>query len=360
MMENPVRPPSTVLKTHRYLRLSLVFVVFAILASVLIQTAVVSWRPLEFGWNMLPSISHYFYTPVRTVFVGALIAASLALLSLSGRSRAVTLLDISALFAPLIALVPTGIAPSQRTPEQICPESGDCVPDEYLDGARAGIAVYAVVVFTTIIVMALVRRHDRLRRERSTRPALSPEERAEETLLREDAARSRRSAAIVSWVAAVTAVVMLVLAFAPGLSDGFPFNFWPFPSSIHFAATLLFFGAFAAVPLLHAREDESDEQTAPAPWQRTLYRWVSRCMAGDLVVLIVAFAIRDHLNGFPLVLIGEAFALSLFAVFWWVQTLQRWDDEYAPYLVDPDAPPPGPAGESVTDGSSRGTGSARA
>jgi hypothetical protein len=101
---------TTSLRTHRYLRLSLVFVVFSLLVAVLIQTVVISWDPLVLGWNPQPSISHYALTSANGVFVGALIAASLALLALSGRDRATTLLDIAAMFAPLIAIVPTGLA----------------------------------------------------------------------------------------------------------------------------------------------------------------------------------------------------------------------------------------------------------
>ena len=57
--------------------------------------------------GVLPSVSAYYYSPARDVFVGALIAASLALFALSGRGPSRALLDAAALFAPLIALVPT-------------------------------------------------------------------------------------------------------------------------------------------------------------------------------------------------------------------------------------------------------------
>lgn len=103
-------------RTHRYLRLALVLVVFALLVAVSLQSVVVIWQPLQFGWHPLPSISHAYHTPVRDVFTGALIAASVALLALSGRNRATTLLDICAVFAPLIAIVRRGSpTPGHRT-----------------------------------------------------------------------------------------------------------------------------------------------------------------------------------------------------------------------------------------------------
>lgn len=293
-------------KTHRYLRLSLVFVVFTLLLSVLIQTIVVSWDPLELGWDLLPSISHYYYTPARTVFVGTLIAASLALLALSGRNRATTLLDISAIFAPLIAIIPTGIDPDQMVEGWTCPKTGDCVPKELLGDARTGVATYCIVVVVAVLVMYRIRK--RL-------PSDSP------------------SAPLVSWIAVGTAVVVAVLAFVPVIDEDFPFNFVPFPSSIHFAATLLFFGTFAAVQILHARSEVDEDETPPTPAQVTTYRILSGAMIVVLVGMVAAFLLRDRLPDFPLVLIGEALALCIFAAFWAVQTFQRWNDSNAPNLV---------------------------
>lgn len=299
-------PATTAQKTHRYLRLSLVFVVFALLASVAIETVVVSWEPLALGWEPLPSISHYFYTPARNVFVGALIAASLALLALSGRNRATILLDIAALFAPLIALVPTGIDPEHPIGGLACPGTEECVPTEHLDDVRAGVAAYAVVVIAIVLAMAVIR---------AKRGFATP------------------GARLVSVVAVVTAIVIAGLAFIPGLNADFPFNFWPYPPSIHFVVTLIFFGIFAAVPILHSRGPVDETETPPTERQKRIYRWVAGSMIADLLVLFAAFVFREQIGAFPLVLLGEAVALCLFAWFWWVQTFQRWTDENPPGLV---------------------------
>jgi hypothetical protein len=296
-------PATTAQKTHRYLRLSLVFVVFALLTSVMIDTVVTSWDPLAFGWEPLPSISHYFYTPARNVFVGALMAASLALLALSGRNRATILLDIAALFAPLIALVPTGVDAEHPVDGLTCPGTQECVPGVYLDDVRAGVAAYAVVVITVVVALAVIR---------ARRGITTP------------------GAALVSVIAITSAVVMAGLAFIPGLNTDFPFNFWPYPPSIHFAVTLIFFGIFAAVPILHARGPIDETETPPTARQRSVYRWVAGLMIADLLLLLAAFVFREQLGDVPLVLLGEAVALSLFAWFWWVQTFQRWDDANPP------------------------------
>ncbi|WP_309691013.1 hypothetical protein [Microbacterium foliorum] len=300
-------PATTPQKTHRYLRLSLVLIVFALLVSVALQSFVVMWEPMMFGWNPLHSISHAIYTPARDVFAGALIATSVVLLALSGRSRATTLLDVCAVLAPLIAIVPTGLADARAVGHIPCPIATECIPPGYVGSAKAGIAVYAVVVVAVVITMAVIRRRTRT---------------------------PNRAAVLVSLFALVTAAVVTALAFAPALNEYFPFNFWPV-NSIHFAVTLLFFGVFAAVPILYAGGPLEPGETPPTPRQRSVYRWIAGLLIADLVLLVVAVLFRQTFGETPVVLIGEAVALILFAAFWWVQTFQRWNDPNPPSVAAP-------------------------
>lgn len=298
-------PATTPQKTHRYLRLSLVLIVFTLLVGVALQSIVVTWEPLIFGWHPLASISHTFYTPGRDIFVGALLAASVVLLALSGRSRATTLLDVCAVFAPLIAIVPTGLADSRAVGHIPCPIMVECIPAEDIGTAKAGIAVYAVVVVAVVITMAVIRH-----RTRTPNP----------------------SARLVSIIALVTAAVMTALAFWPALNENFPFNFWPV-ASIHFAVTLVFFGVFAAVPIHSAGGPLEPGETPPTPRQRSIYRWIAGLLIADLLLLVVALLFRQAFGETPVVLFGEAAALILFATFWSVQTFQRWNDANPPSIV---------------------------
>jgi hypothetical protein len=297
-------PATTPQKTHRYLRLSLVLIVFTLLVSVALQSIVITWEPLIVGWHPLTSISHAFYTPARDIFVGALIAASVVLLALSGRSRATTLLDVCAVFAPLIAIVPTGLADSRAIGHLTCPGTADCIPSASIGTAKAGIAVYAIVVVAVVVTMAAIRRRTRT---------------------------PNRSARLVSVIAIITAVVVVALAFWPALNEHFPFNFWPV-HSIHFAVTLVFFGVFAAVPILYAGGPLEPGEAPPTPRQRSIYRWIAGLLIADLVLLVVALLFRQAFGETPVVLFGEAVALILFAAFWWVQTIQRWNDANPPSI----------------------------
>ncbi|BDV29769.1 hypothetical protein [Microbacterium terricola] len=308
MTEDLVAAATTGHRTHRYLRLSLALVVFALLAAVFIES-------IRIG-DVLPSISHYFYTPARNVFVGALVAVSLALLALSGRDRATVLLDIAAVFAPLIALVPTSALPAGPLIGGLeGPQPSEGVPPAYMPDIYNGIITYAVVVAAIILVTVVIHSENLW-----TWGIVLP-----------------------SAIAVVTAVLLLLLAFLPAWNDGFPFNAWPIPS-IHYTAALLFFGAFAAVAILNAFWRETDDGPEPTPGQRLTYAVIGVLMILDMVLLIVAGMLRPDPEGFPWIFVGEAIALMLFAVFWVVQTVQRWDDPDQPSVAEPlaasDSPTP--------------------
>lgn len=272
-------------RTHQYLRLALVALVVALFVGVFAQIAV--------DGEILPSISHYFYTPARNVFVGCLIAASLALIALSGRNSETVLLDVAAVFAPLIALVPTKYDDEIFTPVRECPAGAACLPAEYLPEVRNGVIVYAVMVALISLTALVVRVWTR---------------------------RPVRGTLIAGGIGIATAAALLVLAFVPGVNESFPFN-TALPISIHFAATIAFFGTFAAVPIVHAFGlPARTGEHAPNRWQRVVYVTIP-------VLLVIALVLTVVLMGpWPGVLFwGEFVALALFAVFWVVQTIQRWD-----------------------------------
>lgn len=90
-----------VLKSYRYLRLVMVGLVVLPAASVLIelqQTGFGCWRT---------SISSYYWTPVRGVFVGALVAIGTCLIVLKGNTPVEdVLLNVAGALAPIVAFVP--------------------------------------------------------------------------------------------------------------------------------------------------------------------------------------------------------------------------------------------------------------
>lgn len=90
---------SQVRETYRYLRIGLIG------ASAMLAAAVIFERLLAACWQ--GSISAYYYTPARGVFVGALIAVGLVLIVIKGDGWEDFFLNMAGMLAPVAAFVPT-------------------------------------------------------------------------------------------------------------------------------------------------------------------------------------------------------------------------------------------------------------
>ena len=102
------------IKSYRYLRLSVVVVVAALMASVLLEV-------IHAGcWQ--ESISAYYYTPTHAIFVGGLVAIGVALIAVKGSTDLEdALLNVAGVLAPIVAFVPT--SPPHRA-DDACQATG--------------------------------------------------------------------------------------------------------------------------------------------------------------------------------------------------------------------------------------------
>jgi hypothetical protein len=272
------------LRTYRYLRIAMGAMILVIFAAVTIEA-------IRHG-SILGSISQYFYTPARSTFIGALVAAAVALLALSGHRAERALLDAAGLLAPLIAVVGTPV----RNP-LLCGEGVTCVPVTAIGDIENGVLTYLVIGtagWFTVVILVLARR-------------------------------------VQLKVAGISLLVATgVLAVVAGLWFG---NRELFLASVHFGAAALFFLSIGTIAVLHLRgRDDSPE---PARWMKAVYGFVAVGMV--VVVLLAVWAIiAERIDpdapGFvvPAVFGCEVAALILFLVFWVVQSIQRWNDEIAP------------------------------
>jgi hypothetical protein len=90
-------------KTYRYLRIGIIAAVFLLAASVVLERTKVA----PACWQT--SISAYYYTPARAVFVGALMAIGLSLVVIKGSTPwEDVFLNVAGMLAPVVALVPIG------------------------------------------------------------------------------------------------------------------------------------------------------------------------------------------------------------------------------------------------------------
>ena len=100
--QNPLPDPAIeAVKTWRYLRLAMIVLVVGLAASVLYEHA----QAPNGCWQ--GSLSAYYYTPVRNVFVGTLVAIGVGLIALKGNTDwEDNLLNLAGACAPVVALVP--------------------------------------------------------------------------------------------------------------------------------------------------------------------------------------------------------------------------------------------------------------
>ena len=136
-------------RTYLYLRVGLVALAVFLAASLVIE--------LAFGeTDWLGSISAYYYTPVRSVFVGTLCAMGVCLIAIKGRDRPREdlMLNLAGMCAPVVALCPTPLEDSAA-----CGGETRCVPDGYVPGVVNNIEALIVVgVIAVLFAARTVRR----------------------------------------------------------------------------------------------------------------------------------------------------------------------------------------------------------
>lgn len=237
----------------------------------------------------LPSISAYYYTPARNVFVAALVAAAIAIIALSGRGIQRALLDAAGLFAPLVALVPTPIRPGTVPGyENACGGATSCVPAEALADIDVGVATYLIAGALTIVVAVVA------------------------TLVAGGEAFSRSVSSLAIACAVLLAVAVSWLFFRDA-----------FVATAHLASAVAFFGLIAVVAVANAFD--RSPSAMPSRWRGALYWIIAVAMTVDIVIMVAVVGSGDPGDGaFPPVLVGETIALLLFAVFWVVQSIEKW------------------------------------
>jgi hypothetical protein len=249
-------------RTYRYVRLGLVGA--ALMLGIAVVQVLVTVGPI-------PSISATFYTPARSVFVGVLFAITFALVALSGHSWEQVLLDIAALFVPVMAIVPTTVGRGE-VPGFDPGCSDRCVPSADVPGIAFGmttLVIVAVLAIATAAVLGIVQR-------------------------------------------TISGVHALALAVAAVIVAGG--EWWAladpagFALHAHTVASVCFFVLLGLTAVVSAA-------AAGGGW-RVTYAIIAALIVIDLFWL--AF-VRD-------VLVGEAVALVLFLVFWLAQTIERWNE----------------------------------
>ena len=272
------------IKTYRYLRISMVGAVVLLGVSILIERSNVDcWQT---------SVSAYYYTPVGAIFVGMLMAIGLCLIVIKGStSWEDATLNAAGMLAPIVAVVPTtdvGLCWSQSPGRLPVDDDGNLsawvtanVDNNITALLIAGIAGLLVAALIASIVTNNVKAVAEVG-DRATRLGL------------------------------LAAMVFL-------LSGAVLFVVWDdFNTRAHGIAAVLMFLFLA----LAVGSNAWDRRGEPAP--RT-YFWSYASIAGAMVVApAVMYPLGSGWRHMVLVL--EATEISLFAIFWLVQTREHWGE----------------------------------
>lgn len=261
---------SEVQKSYRYLRLSIVVVVLSLFASIVVERLHVDC------W--LPSMSAYYYTPVRAVFVGALVAIGVSLIAIKGRGFEDVFLNLAGVLAPIVAFVPTS------PPSRACPSVPVTIDDAepFIDNNVLALAIGGTMALAIAIVVAKVK-------DTPTISALDTEAR----------------------IGVGIGLALLAL----GLVWYFRFRS-TFLDHAHFGAAVAMFVAIGFAVVVNARR-------AARARYRGLYWGVAGAMALSAVAVLAGRAVVDdqwHHSVFWL----ELLELAAFLLYWVVRTVEHW------------------------------------
>lgn len=274
------------IKTYRYLRIGMIGAVVLMAASIAIERSKVDcWQT---------SISAYYYTPVRAIFVGAMIVVGFSLIVYKGRPNGEDIfLNLAGMLAPVVAVAPTTDVGDcwsvEPDPLPVRPDGtlANWVVDNIDNNFNALLIAGAVGLGIALFLAIAVNRGNVGATVRTVR------------------GQWETSASL-----AFTGLVLLV---GWWLSE----NWSDFYTRAHgWAAVLLFVCLIGAIVVKVV-----DYGTGDRKW-RAVYATVA---AGMVLggILIVTTRIFGRHTVFAL----EAWEIVLFAIYWIVQTVEKWDEK---------------------------------
>lgn len=295
-------------KSYRYLRSAMVGLVLCLAVAVL-------WQSVQ-GRSILSSVSAYYYTPAQGIFVGVLVAIGVCMIVLKGTTEAEDiLLNVAGMLAPVVAVVPTGRGLDYDRAIEACRVTDrlsvagtemtatDCPSVLALRQATAANVENNMVALFAVGLAGLI---------------------ATVFFAKSDGTTTRRF-----WIGfsiAVTAYALALLAFVGFTGE--------FIDKAHYAAAFGMFGCVVAVAAINALRHTGVRLTeARGPWNKVRRVAGTLFFSGDryavvalaMVVVIAVGGVLALTNTFDnTVFYLEGTLTLLFAVFWTIQTQERW------------------------------------
>ncbi|HEX2295718.1 MAG TPA: hypothetical protein VHN37_10460 [Actinomycetota bacterium] len=270
------------IKTYRYLRIGMVGAVFFLAAAVAIEHDKVGcWQT---------SISAYYYTPARAIFVGALIAIGLALIVIKGRTSFEDVcLNIAGMLAPVVAIVPiTGVGKCWSIPPNPLPIQNGKLADWVIANVENNFDALLLAGAFGLAIAAVVA----LFVNRGVRGTIQT----------------------------VDTGTLVSLAFT---AAALAFGWWlietwsGFYKQVHGLAALFMFVFLTGAVIAKALSNRDGESRT----YFVLYAVLAFLMpVGGIAITVLGIG-GDHET-----FVVEAYEIVLFAVFWLIQTWENWDE----------------------------------
>jgi hypothetical protein len=264
-------------RTFFSLRFGMIVMVAMLLISVVLQIVVTD------DMCRLNSISAYYYTPVKSMFVGALCAIGVSLMAYQGRMDTENvLLDYSGFLAFIVAYVPTGF------------EKGCSAQDASTSAGVVNNVFPLLAAGLVVTILACVRWWKR-------NGGSQPDVKANVVL------------------GAVLVITVGLVAFG-WLT--FVYDYELFRAKAHGIAAYALFGGIFFVVVANARRRAGS--WSPAKLIKFLYFWIAVVMLVTVAIFLYFYLGRDVKQA---VFWVEAAMISEFAVFWSAQTHEFWHED---------------------------------
>ena len=274
-------PALAAIKTYRYLRLALVGLVVLLFSSLFLEWQAVGRECVQ------ATISAYWHTPVRAVFVGVLVTMGICLIALKGNNKAEdVLLNLAGILAPGVAFIPT----AAHSPCSSVPPSGRDFAPAVANNMQA-LFVLGVLAVVVAVVIAVRESGSLARLDAWDRVGLG-----------------------LGFAATAGGAVWFYVARGSFLEQG------------HNLAAIGMFLAIVGVVWVNARDvkDAVDDHPRLGP-VRGAYVMVYRVIA-VLMGLTLALAVVGHVLEWEYaLLVVEVLLIGLFGIFWIVQTRELWN-----------------------------------
>ncbi len=272
------------IKTYRYLRIAMVGAVALLGVSIVIErTNVDCWQT---------SVSAYYYTPVRSVFVGMLMAIGLCLIVIKGSTPwEDATLNAAGMLAPIVAVVPTtdvGVCWSQSPGRLPVDDDGNLASwvTANIDNNITALLITGIAGLLVAAVIASIATHN---------------------------VKAVAEVGDVGMRLGLLAAMVFLLVGA-GL-----FIWWDdFETRAHGIAALLMFFFLALAVGRNAWDHRRDDSPRRYFW---LYAVIAAAMVTAPIIMFPLGSDWRHM-----VLVLESTEITLFAGFWLVQTREHWGE----------------------------------